>query len=47
MREQAEHFCPCSPKADFITPSAATSRSAEAATIAGFFPPISVMQGFG
>ncbi|MYJ15875.1 MAG: hypothetical protein F4085_04930 [Acidimicrobiia bacterium] len=45
--ELAEHFCPESPKAALITPSAARSRSADAVTTAGFFPPISHTTGLG
>jgi hypothetical protein len=44
-REQAEHFCPLSPHADRLIPAAAFPRSAARVTIAGFFPPISTMQG--
>src|SRR4029078_9626831 len=46
-REQALHFCPCRTNDERITPPAAASRSAEGMMMAGFFPPISVMQGFG
>ena len=46
-REHAEHFCPCAPKADRITPSVALSRSADGITSAGFLPPISMMSGRG
>ena len=44
-REQALHFCPENPKADFAIPSTALSRSALAVTMAGFLPPISVSAG--
>ena len=40
-REQAEHFCPLKPKAEFTTPSTAASRSASAHTRIESFPPIS------
>jgi hypothetical protein len=42
----ALHFWFWSPKADFIAPSAAASRSAESITMVAFLPPISIRQGF-
>ena len=46
-RELALHFWPSNPNEERATPSAASSMSALAMTMAGFLPPISVMIGRG
>ena len=45
--DAAEHFWPPNPNALRAVPSTARSRSADEATITGFFPPISQIAGFG
>ena len=44
-REHALHFWPEKPNAEEAMPAAAASTSADAATMAGFLPPISVIAG--
>ncbi len=47
MRDRAEHFCPCNPKAERMQPRAALSRSALLLMMTGFLPPISATHGRG